>query len=1020
MDKLFLTVIIYFVTGVIYQLIGYYALNINKRAKANQLFFVIMMLLSLWAWSYKNMTAAISPEKALYHWRISTLAWGSFFSILYHFIDVLYKPERKRTWKFYFVVYFPALINILIYSFGGDNTNLINSITKTAYGWDTIKLMPTVSYYFLCYYVLIIGAGSYTLFKWCKSTSESYLKWKLIIIGSTLLSTFALNLLLNIPSINKSGFPDITVTIMLIPFVLIFNSIKNRFILSEDIKIEDDHLLDQKLIKKIIKLNGYGYLISSFLLYVINYFQLNMSLFKSFLFSGSLYFLGIINFVFEDRINNKKDQYIWITFSASLLAAILRLAYDDLGDATAWTVLFYLLLITTIFDEKIYRYIIYAVILSIQIYSFYLRPSYTMNVNFIDQLGNIVVIIICIILAQFINNVLKQKLVENRNYLKKQKFITNASKALLSINSYTKNEIIDQILNDSLRAFDSQEVILIQLDKVNKKVNIIKHFSSKEQTLIITDNMRHEFYLAITTTLENKYSYYLDNINKLSKNYAESKESFRQNGIKSFAGSSILIEDELTGAVIQFYDKPLADNSDEHYISILANIISDTKNKLAYEEQLYKNANYDFITGLPNRHNFSQVVELKISDPGTPSFALIFIDLDNFKDINDAFGHNIGDEVLSKISKMLTNLTAKDGIVARFGGDEFLIMNEGLLDEYDALNFIKTLQENLKKPLEINNYDFRISASIGIAFYPNDGESVNALIKNADLAMYEAKQQGKNRYSFCSNQTKQQALENIQYTNKLFSALNNDEFLIYLQPQMSAKDGSIVGAEVLLRWNSNEFGFVPPYKFIPILEQTGLIIQVGRWVIKETIELLQKLKEDGRDLIRISVNLSSVQFQDENLIYYIVEHLQRCGISPSNLELEITESAAISDPEVSLRILHGIKAIGCQIAIDDFGVEFSSLNRLQKMPIDRLKIDKSFVDGIGKEKADNRKKTIVDIIVKLAQSLKLSSIAEGVETEEQLAFLRELGCEEIQGYLYSKPLTIEQFVDFVDTYQSDL
>ncbi len=1016
MNELHLLTLIYFLTGSLFNLAGIYTLALNKKSSANRIFFTMMMVLSVWAWFYKNSITADTSILALYYWRASVIGWGTFYSLFYHFIDTLEKGERRHSLRFYLFVYLPALLNILIYGFLGDNNELVKYITLTKFGWNRLKLLGAISPYFYVYYLAFFIIGIYKLYGWKRKIRDPKMKKKLIYISSLFIFGFFAGTISDVSGLAQMELPQIGIVILLIPFIVIFNSIRQRQILADPIEIESDLIASNTLMKRLIMLTGYIYITTAFTLYALDYFFLDMSLMDALLFSALLYMTGILHLLAFDKINKLNWQYSVLTFSTLLLTLIIRMRYEYSDGATAWAVVFYSLIVTTIFDKKIYSYISYTIILFMQFYYLYTHQSYTIYIGRINQLGNIILIIACIILIRFINKNFRKRIKLSSQQLAIQDFLTEASNKLLAIDKQNEEQMIDKILEDSLLPLGASKIYLVRL-LINDKNIVITNKADRNATktdLEITKEVGEEIFQLIQKFLGAKNTIYINAIEKLPERAFNTKDILRRKGVKALVAAPLVIGENLVGTIIQVYPNALDNERDMQYTTMIANIIGEAKRKLIYENTLYQNANFDEITNLPNRHHFSELVEQKIVSPISSILSIIFIDIDNFKDINDAFGHHIGDEVLKAVSKKLLAIVEDEGVISRFGGDEFVIMHEEIANRTEARYFINQIFKAFENPIEVGKYDFRISMSVGIALYPEDGLNINDLIKNADLAMYEAKQAGKNRFAFCEDMTKKQAMENILYTNKLFNALKNDEFIIHLQPQISAVDESVVGAEVLLRWNSPDFGLIPPFKFIPILEQTGLIIPVGTWVIEQTLDLLKSFKAEGKDLFRISVNLSSVQFQDSLLVDTVKQNLINSGIEAKYLELEITESVAVNDTEMSLDKLYQIKEIGCPIAIDDFGVEFSSLNRLQKMPIDRLKIDKSFVDGIG---IDEKKETIADIIIKLTKSLKLHSIAEGVETKEQLEFLREHGCEEIQGYYFAKPMPVNEFIDFVDNHE---
>lgn len=421
------------------------------------------------------------------------------------------------------------------------------------------------------------------------------------------------------------------------------------------------------------------------------------------------------------------------------------------------------------------------------------------------------------------------------------------------------------------------------------------------------------------------------------------------------------------------------------------------------EEILRYLAYHDTLTDLPNRTLFNDRLSVALSQAkrNNGNFAVMFLDLDYFKMVNDTLGHDVGDRLLKGIASKLSNLLRKGDTISRIGGDEFTILLHGINQLEDAALVAQKIIDTLREPWVVGVHEFHITTSIGIAFYPNDGEDQETLIKNADAAMYQAKQNGRNNFQFYTPAMNARAIYRLELENHLRKALERDEFIIYYQPQVEISTGLIMGIEALIRWQHPEWGLISPAEFIPIAEDTGLILSIGEWVIQTACYQAKAWQDLGFPPIRISVNLSARQFQQPNLVLKVADILSKTGLDPRWLELEITESIAMKDVEFTGKMLFELRKMGITIAIDDFGTGYSSLSYLKRLPIDIIKIDRSFIRDITTDPDDA---SIVSTIIVLARNLKMQVIAEGVETEEQLTFLRKQKCDQMQGYLFSKPL----------------
>lgn len=438
----------------------------------------------------------------------------------------------------------------------------------------------------------------------------------------------------------------------------------------------------------------------------------------------------------------------------------------------------------------------------------------------------------------------------------------------------------------------------------------------------------------------------------------------------------------------------------------LKNALSELEDKqkilVKQRDILDHSAHYDSLTGIPNRLHFVEKLKQLIQNRNQSStlFAVWFIDLDRFKEINDSFGHSIGDGVLQEVATRLEKTVGLES-VARFGGDEFAIIVENVQNKNDTEIVIKQFIGMLSNPMNIEGYEIFITCSAGASFFPSDAQNAEELLRNADSAMYQAKDDGKNTYQFYTQEMTQRVYERITLENSLRKALSHNEFLLHYQPQVDMLRGEIIGFEALIRWNNPEIGLVSPLRFIPIAEETGLIIEIGQWVIEEASRQMLEWKKEGLNPGYIAVNISAKQLIHGNLEKLVPSILEKYQCDPSWIELELTESIIMNNPEYAKNILTQLSERGFKWAIDDFGTGYSSLAYLKNLPINKLKIDKSFVDNLPKNQADCE---IVKSIIHLCKGLKLNIVAEGIETHEQGEFLLNEGCPNAQGYHYFKPL----------------
>jgi diguanylate cyclase (GGDEF)-like protein len=432
--------------------------------------------------------------------------------------------------------------------------------------------------------------------------------------------------------------------------------------------------------------------------------------------------------------------------------------------------------------------------------------------------------------------------------------------------------------------------------------------------------------------------------------------------------------------------------------------------RMEHAKQVEYLAYHDGLTGLPNRSLFSRLLHQAIQQAGRHdrTLALLFLDLDRFKHINDTLGHEAGDQLLKEVARRLRSCLRESDTVARLGGDEFVVLLPELTDGSYAAVVAQKALSSIAKPFKLVGQEFRVTGSIGIATHPQDGLDEEALTKNADIAMYKAKEQGKNNYQFYAKSLSTDSLERLTLESSLRQALERGEFELYYQAKRELETGRMTGMEALLRWQHPDLGTVAPMRFIPLAEQTGLIIPIGRWVLRTACLQNVAWQAQGLPELCVSVNLTARQCADDNLVRDVEAILKESGLKPALLELEIAESMLLHDVEGTLPLLAGLKALGVRIAIDDFGMGYSTISSLRRFPIDTIKIDRSFIRDVATGEED---KALTRAIIAMGKTLSMTVVAQGVETKAQAAVLREYACDELQGFYFSQPAPAAQFRD---------
>ncbi len=419
------------------------------------------------------------------------------------------------------------------------------------------------------------------------------------------------------------------------------------------------------------------------------------------------------------------------------------------------------------------------------------------------------------------------------------------------------------------------------------------------------------------------------------------------------------------------------------------------------KESMKKLAYTDYLTELPNRTAFTEMLDnIMLTLRSEETIGIMDIDIDNFKNINDSLGHSYGDELLIDVTYRLKQAMDENDYLARIGGDEFIVLTQNLQETASFEEKIRKIKNVFSYPFVLSTKEYFVTVSIGVAFAPKDGKSSSSLIKNVDSAMYVAKANGKNTHAYFDYSFNQKLTEKIETQSELRKALERDEFVLFYQAQMDLDTKKVVGFEALIRWNHPTRGLVFPDEFIYLAEETGLIVPIGKWVLRTACQQLKQWAEEFPE-ITMAVNLSSRQFKDRDIVKIVCDIIEETGINPKKLELEITETIALDDIEYTIATIHELKKIGVEFSLDDFGTGYSSMNYLKRLPVSNLKIDKSFLNTVMEDTCDQK---IIQTIITLARNLDLYVIAEGVESFDQESFLKEANCDKAQGFLYSKPV----------------
>jgi len=595
---------------------------------------------------------------------------------------------------------------------------------------------------------------------------------------------------------------------------------------------------------------------------------------------------------------------------------------------------------------------------------------------------------------------------------------SDGTKEILAL-SKTLNTMVQAIKSSRMALNEQHQYLQTVIDGVHEPIMVInKDFTVelKNKALLAENHLNKFFDPSHPRCFE--YSNHCSDPSKNCKQICPMKEVMK-------TGKPLKVIHEYNNIegkkqFVELSTTPLLDNNGN--CTSVIEISRDVTSYIELQEELREQKNtfdylahHDPLTGLANRALFRDRLEQSINKSRRHKckMALLFIDLDHFKEINDSMGHHKGDEILIDVTQRLNYLTRKEDTLARLGGDEFTIIMEEINQEQNASILATKILQTLSMPFIINEHSFYLSASIGISLYPDDGHYAQDLLKYADAAMYKAKDEGRNNFQYYNAQMTDMAFERVVMETSLNEALKKKELVVYYQPQIYIEangDSKLLGMEALVRWLHPTMGLIPPSKFIPLAEATGLIVQLDQFVMKTAMKQLIKWYEQGLKPGKLALNLSMKQLHQKDFISILDTIIKETNCPPEHFELEITESQLMGKPEEAIEVLNQLSSMGIELAVDDFGTGYSSLSYLKKLPINKLKIDQSFIRGLPD---DNEDVAISKAIIALAQALNLNIIAEGVETKEQKEFLLENGCSWIQGYLYSKPMAAEEMEKYI-------
>ncbi|MGX8797730.1 EAL domain-containing protein [Fusibacter sp. JL298sf-3] len=1009
--------LLFFAVASAYAIIGIYVLSLNYKSALNRVFFILNFTLGIWAFSYSLLNTAATYEEALFWNRLSVLGWGTMYSFLLHYILLLTKNRfLKRKWAYAFI-YVPALVNVVVFGLNSATARWEFELLQTHAGWVNTSPNSFYDYYFYGYYLVYSILTLLCIGTWKNASQDKKVKKTAGILSASIIISILLGSVSDVflrQSLQDIR-PQLGIVFALIPILAVLHSVKKHSTMVEQkrkVEFLSVKILLQEKRVAFYKALSFVFLLGSLAYLILDYLIFDKALSGILKFGGFVLALGLILWILPHLKIKERSQDIYMGLALVTIMPALYLHFGQYGyNSVIWTVPFFLMILTTVFKNEKLLLMVFASAIIVEFISMVRNEVFVTTIARADYQQRLAIYVLISAVIYYISHLYRNRLYEHEQQTALRKVVSKISSDFVSVTADNLEAKVDDMLRTSGEYFEVDRAYVFRFNEDLSTVDATNEWHN-EATLPVSvpiGSLSAVSFPWWMKELEQNGKIYLADVGALPSEASAEREVLLQRDVKSLMLVPVLKNGKLLGFLgfDTVVNKKRWTIEQQEVLKIMANIISDAITKVEAEKKINYMAYYDALTALPNRTYFTRELEKKIEQMHgveTP-IGILLMDIDEFKSINDTMGHDSGDQLLLEVSKRLSQVAGVSDTVCRFGGDEFLVV----LPHMGTLSQIRKAIDHIvgvfDGPIEIKEQNFHVTASCGVAVYPFDGHNPETLIKSADLAMYASKNNGKNRVTFCTPLMKSDVGERVGLSNDLYKALENDELLLYYQPQVNIGTGKLVGLEALIRWRHPERGLLSPGVFIPLAEQTGLIHRIGEWVLKQACMQNKAWQLKGYSPVVVSVNLSIEQFRGQELVEAVSSALIESALAPRYLELEIKERIALKESSYVISILHRLKALGVTVAIDDFGTDYSSLSRLKELPIDKLKVAMEFIQGIGK---DDKDEAVTAVIIDLAERLDLKVVAEGVEAEEQLAFLKRQLCDDAQGFYFHRPMPVDE------------
>ncbi|NLK14709.1 MAG: EAL domain-containing protein [Spirochaetales bacterium] len=1003
---------------------GAHTIVASVKSYVNRLFVILTSSMAVWSFSYAISTSAATAEVSAFWSSFSIFGKGFFYSFLLHFVMILTKTEsRLKTWTLHALIYMPALINITLFAPFGYFAEKQYQMVQTDFGWVNILPIDMGEIWFILYYTVFSIASIVVLFYWWRRIEPgTLLKRQAKYFLLSVLFPFFLGMTTDtLPEIlGKNVFPKLTIIFMMVPVTTLFIASKRLGLLLEretvlSMEIDQRQNIDRL---RLFQTAAAIYTVGAAVSFLIGYFGMKKALNTELCLAGFVLLIGLVTRLIPILSKSHTTQNTMFLITNTLGMVFFMITNVETGALTIWAIYILFLLFTVILDSNIHAAVFAVLMVAIQIVYSIFFPKVAVTIDGSEYATRIFIIILSFLVVRHITAEYASKIEAYRKFAKEQEALEKISSNFISVDIENVREKVDEMFEMSadILKFDCMSLIEFSADYED---STILNMCRKDGA--IASSPQHPGMILKTNTLpiavsliDQKQPIICENTANLDED-KEVRRFFISRGVSSFFIFPIMVDNNVDGMlIVEYYDR--SDTSSRegrlYFLKMIANILGDTKKKTLYEERLYNFAYFDEATQLANRNMLVRKLDQCIHDKQeSGNIAVLHIELENLRIIKDTFGHTIGEQIVIKSAMILEQLVGERSYLSRLGEGVFVVVLPAVKYAEEIDGRVERLLDSFSRPIstETGIEALFVVLNIGISVYPDNGRDAHDLLKNADLASYQAKRTNK-KAVFYTEQLERQIAENALLTNRLFQSLQNEEFYLEFQPQISCDTGKTVGIEALLRWTTDDGRQVVSDRFIPILEQTGLIYEVGLWVLEQALQEHNRLIAKGFSPLRISINLSAVQLQTDDFIADFIDIIKKSGVEPGYIELEITESFFFENPLDVLEKIYRLKELGISIAIDDFGRGHSSFNRLKSVPFDRLKIDKEIIDTID---VDKKLAPLTEIIILLARAMGASVTAEGVERKKQADFLKSIACDEIQGFYFSKPLSPEALEEFL-------